>query len=113
MKEKDYTYYPRKKDVPRPFTFEEAKLKFDQRYTMEHVPQWAHKPMGNGMFFGPQYRTDREWYENTKFVGEYAAGQRDACMSCKMSWPLGRSLYQMYKVMAVLEEPTININENE
>lgn len=65
---------------------------------MEHAPKWARKPMGNGMFFAPQFRTDQEWYDNTKFPGEGAPGNKTSCMSSNLSWPLGSSLDKPYSI---------------
>ena len=70
-------------------TFEQAKAAYVHRFTMEHVPGWASLPTSNGKFYAPQYRTDREWYDNTKFPSHNFAGY---CDSRNQSWPLGRWL---------------------
>jgi len=94
--------------LPRPYTFEEAKGTFTGRFTMEHMPDWALKPMRNRQYFAPQYRTDREWYDNTKFVGEYPSSNGKACLSTNMSYPLGETLSEPYKINQVDERDTIN-----
>lgn len=77
-------------------TFEQAKARYPHRFTMEHVPQWARTVRPDGTYYAPQYRSCREWYENTIFPGEAAhiLGQRHggACDSRGASWPLGQSL---------------------
>lgn len=73
-------------------SFEEAKRRYIQRYTMEHVPRWALKCLEPGKFYAPQYRTDREWYDNTIFPGEegYPFSKREtSCYTNGQSWPLG------------------------
>lgn len=49
-------------------SFEEACRRYVHRYTVDHFPQWAKKPvvpegMGRIRFYAPQWRSDREWYE--------------------------------------------------
>ena len=74
-------------------TFEQAKRAYINRYTMEHVPQWARKICTNGFFYAPQYRTDLEWYENSTFKGEPDwFGTGSDCQSHNQSWPLGQWL---------------------
>lgn len=71
-------------------TFEHACAKYVHRYTMEHVPAWASKPLPNGKYAPPQYRTDGEWFANTVFPGEPDhEGPRSFCNSRNASWPLG------------------------
>jgi len=38
------------------------------RYTKEHVPQWAEKPMPNGQSHKPHHETDADWLKHTKFA---------------------------------------------
>lgn len=80
-------------------TFEQAKREYVHRFTMEHVPQWAKKPMPNGAFYAPQFKTDREWYENTLFPPhKYSRSKRDtSCFTSGQTWPLGKSLTAVYK----------------
>lgn len=75
-------------------TFDEACRLYVHRYTMEHKPQWAHDPAPNGKMYAPQYRSDREWYDNTLFgkdAMEYGARRGD-CVSRNQTWPLGHWL---------------------
>lgn len=78
-------------DQERPINFEQAKARYPNRYTMEHVPNWAVKERSDGTFYAPQYRTDREWYDNTLFPGEkdWDPEDRATCCSLRQSWPLG------------------------
>lgn len=82
-------------------SFEEACKMYQNRYTMEHVPLWAAGNPGNGRFYAPQFRTDREWYDNTLFPGEdghLATGpRRNACMTSGQTWPLGLWLDEPYR----------------
>lgn len=80
-------------------SFERATSRFVHRYTMEHVPHWAHNPSPRGKYYAPQYRTDQEWYENSSFPGDsdwIDIGQ-DHCHSANQSWPLGQWLDAPYK----------------
>lgn len=79
-------------------SFEDAKRTFVQRFTMEHVPAWALDKRIDGTHYAPQYRSDREWYENTVFPGDtggrFTAPPEGAryCEARNPSWPLGQSL---------------------
>lgn len=71
--------------------FEKAKAMYVHRYTMEHMPMWARKANpATGQFYAPQYRTDKEWYENTVFPPY--SGDPDYCQSANQSWPCGQWL---------------------
>lgn len=73
-------------------TFEQAKRQFVNRYTLEHVPKWTGVPCeGNGLFYAPQYHTDKEWYSNLTF-DEYGEAS-----SNNQSWPLGNWLTVPFK----------------
>lgn len=76
-------------------TLSEAKNQYVHRYTMEHVPQWAKKPCGNGKYYAPQYRTDQEWYDNTLFPPDPMCYKTDCC-STGQTWPLGHWLDAPY-----------------
>ena len=78
----------------RPISFERAKAQYVHRFTVEHVPTWARNPCeGNGKFYAPQYASDREWYEATKFPGEGGIPRGDdQCMSTNQTWPRGQWL---------------------
>jgi hypothetical protein len=78
-------------------SFLDAKIMYPHRYTMEHVPNWAFRPI-KGKYHAPQYRTDREWYENTIFPGEdQHHGFGSDCYSAGGSWPLGLWLDRPYR----------------
>lgn len=77
--------------MPRP-TFEQAKTRYVNRYTMEHVPGWTQIPCENGKYYAPQFRTDAEWYENTLFPEETdcpCSAKDKYCFTTNQSWPLG------------------------
>lgn len=83
--------------MSRKLTFEEAKRRYVHRYTMEHVPNWAFRPH-QGRYYAPQYRTDREWYDNTIFPREEGHhGEGTDCYSTNSSWPMGLWLDRPYR----------------
>lgn len=80
--------------------FETAKQRYVHRFTMEHVPDWAvQRPCDHGgaaeWFYAPQYRTDKEWFENTAFPPH--SGHRTDCRSSNQSWPIGQKLTAPYR----------------
>lgn len=78
--------------------FESAKAQYVHRFTMEHVPTWARKRRDNGSYYAPQFRSDREWFENTVFPPHN--GARKYCTSTNLSWPLGTALDKPFEVVA-------------
>lgn len=76
----------------RPISFEQAKAQFVHRYTVAHVPAWARKRCENGKFYAPQFRTDKEWYDNTEFYGEGVTATKTHCHTSGQTWPLGQWL---------------------
>lgn len=81
--------------MTRPLTFEQAKAQYVHRYTAEHVPAWARTPH-NGRYYAPQFRNDREWYDNTLFYGESELATRKYCYTSGQTWPLGQWLDAPY-----------------
>lgn len=81
----------------RTITFETAKATFVHRFTLEHVPAWSRKPFGDGTYPAPQYSSDREWYENTRFNGEDPLATSKYCYSSGQTWPLGKALSAPYR----------------
>lgn len=79
-------------------SFEQAKLQYPNRFTLEHVPANAGVPIPRtGLFRAPMYSTDAEWYANTLFPLEGRIGYREEYVRCRNeSWPLGRVLSQPY-----------------
>lgn len=79
-------------------SFTEACAMYVHRFTMEHVPAWARTPMNDGAYYAPQYRSDREWYDNTEFPPHrFTMSKKDkSCYSAGQTWPLGKSLTQPY-----------------
>ena len=45
----------------------EALAAYAHRYTAEHVPSWSRTPAPNGRHYAPQYRSDGEWLDKTRF----------------------------------------------
>lgn len=92
--------------MPRPISFVTACAQYIHRFTMEHVPAWAQKPhiageglhAGKSMFYAPQFRTDAEWYANTKFHGESELATDTTCYTSGQTWPMGNWLSQPFKV---------------
>jgi len=92
--------------MTRKLSFEKACAQFVHRYTMDHVPAWALKhpdaqrngdPVRPG-WYAPQFASDREWYENTKFKGEPGyLGVAGDCYTSGQTWPLGQWLHEPFK----------------
>lgn len=82
-------------------SFEKACRLYVHRFTMEHIPLWADRPATNGRYCAPQYRSDREWYENTLFPphNPYSVGRQDECYSAHQSFPLGLWLDAPYRTL--------------
>lgn len=88
--------------MKRKLTLAEAKAWYPHRFTMEHVPAWARRPMQGGRCYAPQYRTDQEWYDNTIFPGEGHIGRTAThCESSNPTWPLGQFLDTPYMIQKV------------
>ncbi len=84
--------------MKRPLTLEQAKAIYVHRFTMEHVPDWARGQRCDGSYYAPQYRSDADWYENTKFPGESGIPKdADSCESSNQTWPLGDRLDSPFK----------------
>lgn len=83
----------------RPITLEQARRLYPRRFTMQYVPRWATQRRECGGFYAPQYRSDAEWYERTKFPGEGDVPRRSPyCESNAPTWPLGQRLEQPFRV---------------
>ena len=81
-------------------TLDDACRVYVNRYTMEHVPDWAKHRAPGGGYYAPQYRTDEEWYTNTKFPGEAGNPQvpgTSDCYTTGQTWPLGKWLNEPYQ----------------
>ena len=77
----------------RPISFNRARNTYIHRYTLDHIPAWAREPHKPGIWYAPQYASDREWYEHTLFPGEGGI-ERDSkfCSSTRQTWPCGNWL---------------------
>lgn len=83
--------------MKRPKTFTEATAQYVHRFTMEHVPNWARDVRPDGTYYAPQFRSDLEWYENTRFKGEEGwLGVKDSCFTTGQTWPLGQALSEPF-----------------
>lgn len=81
----------------RPISFEIACARYPHRFTLEHVPTWARASLGD-KYYAPQFRSDREWYENTKFPGELdKAFLQGGCYTTGQTWPRGQWLDAPYQ----------------
>lgn len=82
----------------RPITLEQAKKKFTDRFTLDHVPVWASKPCARagGKYPGPHYNTDAEWYAKAEFIGYLTKAQRKYVRENKPSYPMGKWLDKPY-----------------
>ncbi len=87
-------YYGKKYKRP---TLQNARAIYVNRFTMEHVPDYAARPF-DGKYYAPQFRSDREWYDNTRFPGEtgHISGGTD-CYTRGQTWPLGHWLDAPYR----------------
>ncbi len=88
--------------MKRKLSFERAKAQYVHRYTMEHVPAWAkERPCDHGgtetRYYAPQFRTDREWYDNTLFHGESELADKHHCYTSGQTWPLGQWLDKPFR----------------
>jgi len=84
--------------------FECAKARYVHRFTMDHTPEWAKKPMPNGFYYAPQFASDWEWYSKTKFPGE--PGLHGNCKHCETgapTWPIGQTLSKQYAKSTVTQ----------
>src|SRR5690606_8752643 len=65
-----------------------------------HIPAWADKPIeqkdGSIKYAAPHYASDKEWYENTEFLGEGTTAVTKYCRSMNRSYPLGKWLDKPY-----------------
>jgi len=79
--------------MERKLPFVRACALYVHRYTMDHVPAWSRTTAPNGRHYAPQFRSDREWYEHTRFHGEPGHfGRRSDCYTTGQTWPLGQWL---------------------
>lgn len=77
----------------------EALAAYVHRYTAEHVPSWSRTPAPNGRHYAPQYLSDREWLDKTRFPITHSglgirlkSGNTIHCESNDPSWPYGQWL---------------------
>ena len=77
----------------------EALEAYVHRYTAENVPSWSRKPAPNGSHYAPQYSSDTEWLDKTRFPITRSrqgirlkSGSTIHCESNDPSWPYGQWL---------------------
>lgn len=84
----------------KPSAQREALSRFVHRFTMEHVPSWALRPLDDGRHYAPAYASDREWLACTTFAIT-KSGDMDQrarfCQSGGQSFPLGKFLAAPYR----------------
>lgn len=89
--------------MKRALSFESACRQFQNRYTAEHLPRWAASSSPEtGLWYAPQYISDREWYNHTLFPGDpeftlYACKDQQS-YSRNHTWPFGMWLQECYNV---------------
>lgn len=89
--------------TPSRIRFDTAIKRYPNRFTLEHIPSWALKPLF-GKYFAPLYASDREWYDNTQFPEEIEQLPRDQCLSKNFSYPIGKWLKRQYYIGMTKEE---------
>lgn len=83
--------------MARKMSLAEAKAQYVQRYTAEHVPAWALKVRDDYTYYAPQFASDAEWYECSRFPGDPDyTGLNGDCQSGAPTWPLGESLMKPF-----------------
>ena len=88
--------------MPRSISFEAACMGYKNRFTCENVPAWSSQSFreqggDSDLFCAPQYKTDKEWYDNTDFPGENGNNLKNSCYSHNASWPMGKSLVSPFR----------------
>lgn len=85
----------------RKLTLAQACAMYPNRYTLDHVPDWARVqrvlPKGEAElhYYAPQYASDAEWYARAIFPGEPGLhGNCKHMITGVPTWPLGQSLKQ-------------------
>lgn len=101
------TFDPPYKGLLRPLTLAQAKGLFPHRFTMEHIPRWVKampRPDSTAWYYAPHFRSDEEWYENTRFPGEMGVALNAGECESFPTWPHGRRLKYAYS-SRTLPEP--------
>jgi len=77
----------------------EVLRRFIHRFTCDHRPGWALKPLSDGSYPGPQFVSDEEWLSNC-VVHTRKDGELDdrftSCETRNHTWPLGQFLATPY-----------------
>lgn len=72
-----------------PVTQREALSRFVHRFTRDHKPRWAQKPMPDGSPYPVQFASDADWLANTTFRVRKDGGLDSRTGFCASSptWP--------------------------
>ncbi|WP_440820389.1 hypothetical protein [Pseudomonas aeruginosa] len=73
---------------------EEAKRLYVHRYTGDHKPFWATRPMPNGNAYPVQFADDADWLANTRFevTKRGAFSRRVVHCQSNPTWPFNPEL---------------------
>ncbi len=71
---------------------DEAKRRFLNRYTGDHVPYWAPAPREDGQPWAMQFASDAEWFDNTRFWLNSNKNLLKMPCESKPTWPLNPEL---------------------
>lgn len=76
----------------KPSARQEALARFINRFTGEHVPSWAKRPMPSGRPYAVQFKDDEDWLANTFFVVTKSGDLDRRYSFCESSptWPFGQ-----------------------
>jgi hypothetical protein len=66
-----------------------ALARFIYRFTGEHCPEWARKPMPNGTAYPVHFATDAEWLANSSFdvTASGRLSKRHGFCESRPTWP--------------------------
>ena len=65
---------------------------YTHRFTRDHVPSWARKPLKPGAFYNVQHASDHDWLAHTRFAVNKDGSLDRRVKSCDSSatWPEGK-----------------------
>lgn len=66
---------------------EEAKRAYVHRFTKDHTPAWARKPMPNGSAYPVQFASDADWLAHTLFHVTNAGTLASSDCESSPTWP--------------------------
>ena len=86
--------------MTRKISFRDACRQYVNRFTLDHVPQWARAPYYHTtakqyVGYAPHFASDREWYDATRFPGEEGHHEIGSdCYTSGHTWPLGEGFLE-------------------